>query len=550
MALLLWVVMRIDGLTIWDAFEGAVRKFPDNEFMAVPRDPRRTYYPDGFSYSYVAARDFVLAFADKLRLAGYGHGHRVGVLLENRPEMSLLKLACNRLGVSWVPLNPDYRVGELAYVLKDSGVALVISVVGHEALVREALFEAGSGASVLVWEDHLQGRDDLPAARSLAPVSVEISPQTEASLLYTSGTTGRPKGCMISQEYELMMGAWYASRGGALKLRAGKERIYNPLPLFHVNAGIVEFYGAMLSGNCMIIPERFSRSKWWPEIRATGATGCHYLGVIIPVLMNEPPGADDRSHSLRWGFGAGVEPTLHAAFEDRFGFPLIEVWGMTEMCRVLAACEEPRQVGSRAMGRPQPELEVRVVDEHDQDVATGEPGEMVVRHSAETPRKGAFSGYLNQEEATEEGWRGGWWHTGDTVRQDASGMLYFVDRKKNIIRRSGENIAAAEVEAVIQALDEVGQVAVIAINDDMRDEEVLACVVAASGHGDEQLAARVFDTCYAELAYYKAPGWIVFVDRLPVTGTQKILKHKIFGEGVDPRMLPQAYDLRDRKKRW
>lgn len=541
--------MRIDGLTVGEAFEAAVSAYGDHDFLVVPTDPNRAYYSDGFSYSYAEADRVVQRLTRWLREAGYGHGHRVGVLLENRPEMLLVKLACNRLGISWVPLNPDYRVGELAYVLKDSGAALVIAIPSRRGIIRQAVVEADTGAHVVIWGNNAGGLEALPPAETDAPVLSAVNVQSEASLLYTSGTTGAPKGCIISHEYELMMGDWYASRGGLLTLRTGEERIYNPLPLFHVNAGIVEFYGAMLSGNCMIIPERFSRSRWWPEIRETRATGCHYLGVIIPALMNDPPDAQDRNHWLRWGFGAGVEPTLHGGFEERFGFPLIEVWGMTEMCRVLAACEEPRQVGSRAMGRPQPGLEVRVVDEKDQDVALGEPGEMVVRHSVETPRKGAFSGYLNQAAATEEGWRGGWWHTGDMVRQDESGMLYFVDRKKNIIRRSGENIAAAEVEAVLQALDQVRQVAVLAVQDELRDEEVLACVVPATGGGDMALATYLFDECYNRLAYYKAPGWIVFVNNLPVTGTQKILKHKIFGEGVDPRTLPDAFDLRSRKKR-
>ncbi len=352
----------------------------------------------------------------------------------------------------------------------------------------------------------------------------------------------------MGHEYELMMGAWYGARGGRFALQEGGERVYNPLPLFHVNAGIAEFYGMLLSGNCMIIPERFSRRRWWPEIRESRATGCHYLGVIIPVLMNEPSSWQDRDHTLRWGFGAGVEPTLHGPFEERFGFPLIEGWGMTEMCRILVDSHEPRQVGTRAMGRPEPGLEVRVVDEGDDDVAPGEAGEMIVRHSAQTPRKGAFSGYLNQPAATEEGWRGEWWHTGDTVRQDASGMLFFVDRKKNIIRRSGENIAAAEIEAVLQAHRDVAQVAVMAVEDDMRDEEVLACIVARELEGDAPLAQALFAACYDQLAYYKAPGWIVFVDELPVTGTQKVLKHKIFGDGVDPRRVPNAHDLRALKK--
>lgn len=541
-------MLKVDGLTIGEAFEQAVAAWPKNEFMVVPRDAERAYYPEGWSCTYAEAGHYVNAYAARLRDAGYGVGHRIAVLLENRPDMLLWKLACHKVGASWVPINPDYRSAEAAYVLADSDAALVIVTAGHADLIQAALLEAGSAAACVVWADGTRERDSLPPA-GVATDDAAVGVQTEASLLYTSGTTGSPKGCIMGHEYELLMGAWYAARGGRFTLKEGGERVYNPLPLFHVNAGIAEFYGMVVSGNCMIIPERFSRRRWWSEIRETQATGCHYLGVIIPVLMNEPPSPDDRDHALRWGFGAGVEPTLHARFEARFGFPLIEVWGMTEMCRILADCHEPRQVGTRAMGRPGPGLEVRVVDDRDVDVDVGEPGEMIVRHSAQTPRKGAFSGYLNQPEATEAGWRGGWWHTGDTVRQDASGMLYFVDRKKNIIRRSGENIAAAEIEAVLQGHQHVAQVAVMAIEDEMRDEEVLACVVPHDVAGDAALARALFDVCYVQLAYYKAPGWLVFVEELPVTGTQKVLKHKIFGEGVDPRQLPNAHDLRDLKKR-
>ena len=161
---------------------------------------------------------------------------------------------------------------------------------------------------------------------------------------------------------------------------------------------------------------------------------------------------------MRFGFGAGVEPQLHAAFEERFGFPLIEVWGMTEFCRVL---DDARRRGRSARARsaaPSPGFDVRVVDEQDREVADGTPGEMVVRHSAATPRRGAFSGYLKNEAETEQAWRGGWFHTGDTVMRGADGMLHFVDRKKNIIRRSGENIAAAEIEAVLLTHPDVLQV--------------------------------------------------------------------------------------------
>jgi crotonobetaine/carnitine-CoA ligase len=167
----------------------------------------------------------------------------------------------------------------------------------------------------------------------------------------------------------------------------------------------------------------------------------------------------------------------------------------------------------------------------------------------EGPRHGFFAGYLKDDRATEEAWRGGWFHTGDVVRQDGDGMLYFVDRKKNIIRRSGENIAAAEIEAVLQAHDDVAQVAVVAAPDEVREEEVMACVVPMPGvTGDAALAERLFEWCMARLAYFKAPGWVLFLPSLPTTGTQKVQKTQLFPRGEDPRRRPGAIDLRDRKR--
>lgn len=244
---------------------------------------------------------------------------------------------------------------------------------------------------------------------------------------------------------------------------------------------------------------------------------------------------------------------MHAQFEERFGLPLVELWGMTEILRVVSDHQAPRQVGTRAFGRAESGLEVFVVDDTGAEVPAGQPGEMWVRHSAATPRKDFFSGYLDDPEATEAAWRGGWFHTGDIVTRDASGMQRFMDRRKNIIRRSGENIAAAEVEALLLTHPLVHQAAVISVPDAVREEEMLACVVldptAAAGlaHGD---AARTLqDFCLRELVYCKAPGWWWFAHEIPTTGTQKIQKHRIFPAGSDPRALAGMVDLCRRKKR-
>src|SRR5699024_8851171 len=164
--------------------------------------------------------------------------------------------------------------------------------------------------------------------------------------------------------------------------------------------------------------------------------------------------------------------------------------------------------------------------------------------------RGFFSGYFKNEEATRETWtEDDWFCTGDVVQQGHDGMLYFVDRKKHIVRRSGENIAAAEVEAMLQAHDDVAQVAVIPAPDDLRQEEVLACIQVVPGvQPGEQLARHLFDWCMERLAYFKAPGWIVFLDTIPTTGTQKVQKTKIFAADEDPREHPGAVDLRAFKK--
>jgi crotonobetaine/carnitine-CoA ligase len=284
---------------------------------------------------------------------------------------------------------------------------------------------------------------------------------------------------------------------------------------------------------------------------ASRATIIHYLGVMPPLLLNQPPASDDRRHHVKFGLGAGIEPELHEAFEKRFGFPLVEVWGMTETGRIYADSVEPRQIHMRAFGRARGGLEARVADDRDQEMPDGADGELLVRWGgAEGPRHGFFSGYLKNQQATEEAWRGGWFHTGDVARRMADGMLVFVDRKKNIIRRSGENIAAAEVEAVLQAHEDVGQVAVLAVPDELRDEEVMACVVTMPGVGrDAATAERLVRWCLDRLAYYKAPGWFLFVDSLPTTGTQKVQKAQIFPPGTDARREAGALDVRGMKKR-
>jgi acyl-CoA synthetase (AMP-forming)/AMP-acid ligase II len=536
-----------DMPSVFAAFQAAAAARPGHPFMIVPSRPGRAWLAKGTTLTYGAVATTVEILSAHYAAAGVGHGARVALLLENRPDFMFHFLALNALGAGIVPINPDHRHDELLYQMDHSDAALAIVLperVADLVAVARDLGRPLPVADVDGFPDHLPMRA-TPVTHTQGP-----SRETECALLYTSGTTGRPKGCILSNGYFLIAGQGYLDHGGLAEIRPGLERFYNPLPLFHMNHLAVTATCAILSGNALILTERFSPSRWWREIAETRATIIHYLGIVAPTLLNQPIVPEERTHAVRFGLGAGVEPLLHKTFEERFGFPLIEVWGMTETGRLFVNQTEPRLTETRAFGRPTKDLTARVADDQDRTVAPGTPGELLVRHSAAEPRHGFFSGYLKNEAATAEAWRGDWFHTGDIVTQDESGMLYFCDRKKNMIRRSGENIAAAEVEAVLQGHAAVAQVAVIPVNDDIREQEVFACVVPMPGVlANTELATALFEHCNTRLAYFKTPGWLLFLDALPTTGTQKVQKTQIFPAGFDPRQHPGAIDLRTRKKR-
>jgi crotonobetaine/carnitine-CoA ligase len=539
-----------ESTTLGEALADAARRWPDRPLLAVPANPARAYAPQGLKWTYAEVAAGVAALQQVYASAGYGAGHRVGLLLENRPEHFLHKLAMNALGVCCVPLNPDHRPAEMAYVIGHARLDLVIAVDTLLPLVEQALAHTPHRPALCPLAAAARA---LPTPASAAQARA-VQASDIASVLYTSGTTGRPKGCLLSHRYELAAGQWYAQRGGLASFGEACERIYNPLPVFHVNSLVFSFFCALLKGNCQVQTDRFQPSRWFTEVHESRATVVHYLGVVVPMLLNQPAHPLERSHQVRFAIGAGVDPQRHAEFEARFGYPLIEIWGMTEMVRAIFDADTPRRVGTRAIGRAQPGLQVRVVDDTDADVPDGTPGQMLVRHSAATPRQDCFSGYLDDKAATEQAWAGGWFHTGDVVSRDADGLLHFLERRKNIIRRSGENIAAAEVEAVLQSHPAVAQAAVLPVRDEVREEEVLACVVLKPGQvahplANDPVVLALLAHCRESLSYFKVPGWLWFTDEIPTTGTQKVQKHQLFPAGTDPRSAPGMLDLRAFKKR-
>jgi acyl-CoA synthetase (AMP-forming)/AMP-acid ligase II len=530
--------------SVHQALAAAAQRWPERPFLNVLEETATAYD--------IAAREstYAEAFAEVERLradyeeAGYRHGQRVMLLMENRPDFFLHWFALNGLGLSVVPINPDLRSTELEYIAGHAEPVLAIAIPS-----RTADLEAASRASGIAFPT-VTPAAPLPPARSGAATPFTPSLRDEAAMLYTSGTTGKPKGCVLSNLYFLQAGRWYAEAGGLCALREHGERMITPLPIFHMNAMAYSLMAMLTVGGCLTALDRFHPRTWWQSVRQSRATCLHYLGVMPSILMKAEASPADRDHSVRFGFGAGIDPKLHAPFEERFGFPLVEAWAMTETGAgaVIAANREPRKPGTSCLGRPEGGIEARVVTDAGAEAGPGEPGELLVRHAGDDPRFGFFSEYYKNPEATAEAWEGGWFHTGDIVARDADGDFFFVDRKKNVIRRSGENIAAVEVESLLMQHPKIRAAAVAAVPDELRGDEVFACLVV-EGERSKEHAMQIVGWCLKKMAYYKVPGFIAFVDTLPLTSTQKIQRGELKKLAEALIADPATADTRAMKKR-
>jgi len=511
---------------------------PDRLFLSAPASAELPYAPDGFAHRYGAALANIETLRAAYAAAGYGHGTCVALLLENRPEFFWHWLALNALGVSILPINPDLRADDLAYQLSIAEPDLALALPGTHALIK------ASGMARVIAPG-----EPPPACR--ARITRQVAERDDAcALLFTSGTTAKPKCCVLSNDYFLRIGDWYVSQEGEAAM-GDSETVLTPLPMFHMNALGCTVVGMILNGGTVVPLDRFHARRWWHTVRDSRSTVIHYLGVMPAILLQLEREQAETAHSVRFGFGAGVDPRHQETFERRFGFPLIEAWAMTETGAgaVTSTAGGPRHVGKRCIGRALA-MDYRVVDDAGADVRRGTAGELLVRQKGKDPRRGFFSEYLKDAPATAEAWEGGWFHTGDVVYEDLDRSLFFVDRKKNIVRRSGENIAVIEVEGVLMNLDAVASVAVAPVPDEIRGEEVFALIVPHEKPSDAQsLAERIARACSERIAYHKVPGHIAFVDSIPLTATQKLQRGAIKALAAQAVGAPGTIDLRGFKAR-
>lgn len=514
-----------DNGSVAGLFFTRVEQYPDNAFLHAPTETAKHYQVPKSDYTYQQAATEIKLLIENYQHVGCGVGTRVGLAMENRPGFFLHLLALNFLGTSVVPLNVGMQDQELEYLISHSECEFIV--------VHPNFLEQFTRIAAKV--EHQPpvigpaGFEQLPKVKPDNNAAV-INADTEAAIIYTSGTTGTPKGCILTNEYFRQAGKFYSEIGGLCTLKPGEDRLITPLPVTHMNALAVSFSCMLQIGGCLIQLDRFHPRSWWQTIRESRATVMHYLGVMPAMLLKaEPRDDDNHGDRIRFGFGAGCDPRHHANFENRFGILLTESWAMSETGAGawITASEEPRILGKRWFGKVPAGLEYKLVNAEGNEVGVDQPGELLVRRKGDNPRQYFFSGYLKDKQATDEAWAGGWFHTGDEVRVDADGNFYFVDRLKNIIRRSGENIACIEVESVILRHPEVVNCVVAPVPDEIRGDEVAAMIIAEAGTDQKKLAEEVFELCRQQLVYFKWPGYIGFADSIPLTASEKVQRGEV-----------------------
>jgi len=515
-----------------DAAGGIPDTLPELTARAAALWPERAgliFDPGGERLSFGEIERRSNALAGALAELGVGPGDTVGVMLRNQPAFPLAWLALQKAGATMVPLNVFYKRDDAAYLLEHSGAKAVVTAEEFAPLMAE-IAAAGGPAPLLASVDGDGGGrgKDVSALAGLArdgrgPAPAP-DPERLANIQYTSGTTGRPKGCMLSNRYWLALArklVGFAGLGpGDVMLTA--QPFYYMDPQWNVAC-------ALAAGCPLVILDRFHPSTFWERVRAHGVTWFYCLGTMPLMMLKTQPGPFDTDNKVRMVMCSAIPPGRHAEIEARWGAPWLEAFGMTETGGDLAVplAEHDALVGSGSIGRPLPGREARAVDDADEDVAAGTVGEMVLRGP------GMMAGYFKNEAATAEIFRGGWLHTGDLVRRDAAGRFYYVGRKKEMIRRSGENISAAEVEETIAGHPAVRMAACVPVPDEVRGEEVKAYVVPREGAAVEPAALAAH--CEARLAYFKVPRYWCFVDDLPRTPSERVAKHALVADVDDLR---------------
>jgi long-chain acyl-CoA synthetase len=464
--------------------------------------------------SYAELDDRSARLAALLVAKGMGRGDRVGVMLPNVPEFPVSYYGVLRTGGVVVPMNVLLKRREIAFYLEDSGAELLLAWHGFG---EEARLGTEDASAELV-EVEPEPFAALLAEHEPVPELAATDEEDTAVILYTSGTTGKPKGAELTHA-NLLTNARISGETMS-EVREG-DVVLGSLPLFHSFGQTVSMNGSLRMGACLTMLPRFDPGEALATIQRDRVT--HFQGVptMYGALLHHPERESFDTSSLRNCItgGASMPVEVLHGFEDAFGCVVLEGYGLSETSPVSCSNHPDRERKAGSIGTPIEGVEMRLVDEDDNEVAPGEVGEVTIRgHNI-------MKGYWRNPEATAEAMRGGWFHSGDMARTDEDGYFYIVDRKKDLIIRGGYNVFPREVEEVLYEHPKIREAAVVGIPHPQLGEEVGAAVVVHEG--EQLLPEEVGGYVKERLAAYKYPRLVWFVDELPKGPTGKILKREI-----------------------
>jgi carnitine-CoA ligase len=491
------------------------------------RDKPLVIFPDAVvTYRDLAER--ARAFAGGLQRLGVRQGDTVLIIAGNRWEYLEAWWGTCLCGAVEVPVNFGLKGRLLQHVLVDSQARVAIVAAEYLPALEAVLGEVPAIETLIIIGDstravagrRLLGFDEVPRGEADLPA---VRYGDLACIMYTSGSTGPAKGAMLSHNYFLRF-----AEEKARHVRTGpRDVLHNCYPLFNASGQLEAVMTAMTVGASVYQARRFSASRFWEEVRRYGCTEFIYMGGILSILDKATPKADDANNTVRAGYGVPTPPDLHPRFEQRFGCVLVEVYGSTEANTVTFNPYDARKWGS--CGLPTAGYDVLLVDDDDNEVGTGEIGELLVR-----PRRAhsVFEGYWGLPEKTVAAFRGLWYRTGDLLRRDEDGYFFFVARKSETIRHHGYMVSPSQIEDVVREFDGVLECAAVGVPDERAEEDIKLLLVPQAAHTLD--VERIRRQCEQDLPSWMVPRYLEVRSDLPKTPTQKVEKFRLKREGIGP----------------
>ncbi|MEK4532974.1 AMP-binding protein [Solibacillus sp. FSL K6-1554] len=480
-------------------------------------------------FSYKEVDELSNRIANSLLDLGIKKGDKIAMLLGNGKEFVLSAFGILKIGAVEVPINTAHKKQLLQYQLDQSDSVAIIVGTEYLDVVEEVLHECPKIKHVIVNNDsdHSYIKFSQLLAGLSAPIEIDVHYTDIQSIMYTSGTTGPSKGVVVTHRHCILIATDW------LKINnfSANDKLYTPLPLFHTIAHQLGIMSVLVAGAEIAVVEKFSVTNFWNDIRKYESTVAHVIFAMIPILLNQKDTPDDKNHNLRSVY---IGPSaLSDAFEERFGAKVVEVYGATETA-FLTSCEYG-EFKAGSCGKANDNYEIKIVDDFDEEVPVNTVGEIIVR--SKQPYSLA-QGYYNMYKETVESFRNLWFHTGDFGYKDESGYYYFVDRKKDAIRRKGENISSFEVEKIINAHPSVLETAAIAVPSELNEDEVKICVVLQKG--ENLTAQELFKYAEDHMAKFMVPRYIEFYESIPKTSNGKVQKVYLREQGINENTIDKC----------